>query len=156
MKRLGRRGFTFVEILIVMIVISILAGIMVMRYIELKHRALTAQATSDMETVRLAAFTKFYDTGIWPADPGQGVVPPELTPYLGQGFSFVRPDYTLEFENFTPPGGGTSATYQVAIRFSSTNQKLVNTMIQVVGDRAPYVVLGSDVAVILVGPDGQT
>lgn len=156
MTRPSRRGFTFVEILVVMIVISILAGMMVMRYIELKHRALTAQATSDMETVRLAAFTKFYDTGQWPTDPGQGVVPAELVPYLGQGFSFVRPDYTLEFENFVPPGGGTSATYQIAIRFSSTNQKLVNTMIQVVGDRAPYVVLGNDVAVILVGPDGQT
>jgi hypothetical protein len=84
------------------------------------------------------------------------VVPPELVPYLGNGFSFTRPDYTLEFENFTPPGGGTSPTYQVAIRFSSINQKLVNTMIQVVGDRAPYVVLGNDVAVVLVGPDGQT
>ena len=156
MTRRKRRGFTFVEILIAMIVISILAGIMVMRYIELKHRALTAQATSDMETVRLAAFTQFYDSGQWPTDPGPGVVPPELVPYLGQGFAFARPDYTLEFENFVPPGGGTSATYQVAIRFSSTNQKLVNTMIQVVGDRAPYVVLGNDVAVILVGPDGQT
>ena len=71
MKRLDRRGFTFVEILIVMIVISILAGIMVMRYIELKHRALTAQATSDMETVRLAAFTKFYDTGTGRPIPGR-------------------------------------------------------------------------------------
>jgi prepilin-type N-terminal cleavage/methylation domain-containing protein len=154
--RRKRGGFTFVEILIAMIVISILAGIMVMRYIELKHRALTAQATSDMETVRLAAFTKSYDSGQWPTDPGPGVVPPELASYLAQGFSFVRPDYTLEFENFTPPGGGTSATYQVAIRFSSSDQNLVNTMIQVVGDRAPYIVLGNDVAVILVGPDGQT
>ena len=156
MSRRDRRGFTFAELMVVMLVISILAGIMVMRYIELKHRALAAQATSDMENVRLAAFTKFYDTGQWPSAPGPGVVPPELVPYLGNGFSFTRPDYTLEFENFTPPGGGTSATYQVAIRFSSTNQNLVNTMIQVVGDRAPYIVLGNDVAVVLVGPDGQT
>ena len=154
--RRNRRGFTFAELMVVMLVIAILAGMMVMRYIELKHRALTAQATSDMENVRLAAFTKFYDTGQWPTDAGPGVVPPELVPYLGGGFSFVRPDYTLEFENFTPPGGGTSATYQVAIRFSSTNQNLINTMIQVVGDRSPYIVLGNDVAVVLVGPDGQT
>jgi prepilin-type N-terminal cleavage/methylation domain-containing protein len=156
MSRRDRRGFTFVELMVVVVVIAILAGMMVMRYIELKHRALTAQITSDMENVRLAAFTKFYDTGQWPSAPGPGVVPPELVPYLGTGFSFTRQDYTLEFENFVPPSGGTSATYQVAIRFSSTNQKLVNTMIQVVGDRSPYVVLGSDVAVVLVGPDGQT
>jgi uncharacterized membrane protein YraQ (UPF0718 family) len=142
--------------MVVVLVIAILAGMMVMRYIELKHRALTAQATADMENVRLAAFTKFYDTGQWPNAAGRGVMPPELVPYLGRGFSFARPDYTLEFENFVPPGGGTSATYQVAIRFSSNNQNLVNTMIQVVGDRSPYIVLGNDVAVVLVGPDGQT
>ena len=156
MSRRNRRGFTFVELMVVVLVIAILAGMMVMRYIELKHRALTAQATADMENVRLAAFTKFYDTGQWPNAAGRGVMPPELVPYLGRGFSFARPDYTLEFENFVPPGGGTSATYQVAIRFSSNNQNLVNTMIQVVGDRSPYIVLGNDVAVVLVGPDGQT
>jgi prepilin-type N-terminal cleavage/methylation domain-containing protein len=156
MKRLDRRGFTFAELMVVMLVISILAGMMVMRYIELKHRALTAQATSDMETIRLAAYTKFYDTGQWPSAAGPGVVPPELVPYLGTGFSFTRKEYTLEFENFVPPGGGSSVTYQVAVRFSSSNQNLVNTMIQVVGHRSPYIVLGSDVAVVLVGPDGQT
>ncbi len=156
MRRRDRRGFTFAELMIVLLVITILAGMMVMRYIELKHRALAAQATSDMENVRLAAFTKFYDTGSWPTDPGQGVVPPELVPYLGNGFSFSKPEYKLEFENFAPPGGGPSATYQIAIRFSSSNQALVNTMLQVVGDRSPYIVLGNDVAVVLVGPDGQT
>lgn len=156
MTRRDRRGFTFAELMIVLLVITILAGMMVMRYIELKHRALAAQATSDMENVRLAAFTKFYDTGSWPTDPGQGVVPPELVPYLGNGFSFSKPEYKLEFENFAPPGGGPSATYQIAIRFSSSNQALVNTMLQVVGDRSPYIVLGNDVAVVLVGPDGQT
>jgi prepilin-type N-terminal cleavage/methylation domain-containing protein len=156
MSRRDRRGFTLPEILIAMLVMAILAGMMVMRYIELKHRALTAQATADMENVRLAAFTKFYDTGQWPSAPGPGLVPPELVPYLGTGFSFSRPDYTLEFENYVPPGGGTSSTYQIAIRFSSSNQNLVNTMIQVVGDRSPYVVQGNSVAVVLVGPDGQT
>lgn len=156
MKRRDRRGFTFAELMIVLLVISILAGMMVMRYVELKHRALTAQATADMENVRLAAYTRFYDTGQWPTAAGPGVVPPELVPYLGNGFSFNRKEYQLEFENFVPPGGGSSATYQVAIRFSSTNQNLVNTMIQVVGQRSPYIVLGSDVAVVLVGPDGQT
>jgi len=152
----SRRGFTLIELMIVMLVIAILAGMMVMRYIELKHRALTAQATADMENVRMAAFTKFYDTGQWPSPQGPGVVPPELVPYLGAGFSFNRPDYKLEFENFVPVGGGSTPTYQVAIRFTSSNQNLVNTMIQVVGHRSPYIVLGNDIAVILVGPDGQT
>lgn len=156
MSRRGRRGFTLIELLVVMAVIAILASIMVLRYIELKHRALAAVVTSDIEDIRLAAFSKFYDTGTWPSDPGPGIVPPELAPYLGTGFSFSKPEYTLEFENFVPPGGGPSPTYQIAIRFSSANPALVAAMVQIVGNRSPYVVLGNDVAVILVGPGGQT
>ena len=156
MRRLDRRGFTIVELMVVLLVLSILASMMVMRYNDLRRRALTAQATSDMENIRLAAYSQFYDTGQWPSAAAPGVVPPELVPYLGAGFPFRRKEYTLEFENFVPPGGGSSATYQVAIRFSSPDQALVNTMVRVVGQRSPYIVLGSDVAVVLVGPGGQT
>ena len=35
-----RRGFTFIEVLVVMIVMSILATLAVLKYIDLKHRAL--------------------------------------------------------------------------------------------------------------------
>jgi prepilin-type N-terminal cleavage/methylation domain-containing protein len=156
MSRRDRRGFTFAEMLVVLIVIGILAGIAVMRYIELKHRALSAQATSDMENIRLSAYTKYYDTGAWPSAPGPGVVPPELTPYLGTNFQFTRRDYTLEFENFSPPTGGPSATYQVGVKLTTTNQNLMNTLVQTVGNRQPYLVLGNSIVVVLVGPDGQT
>jgi len=155
MMRRDARGFTIVELMTVLLVIAILAGMMVLRYAEVKDRAIAAQATADMDNVRLAAYSEFYDTGRWPTASGTGVVPPELVPYLGAGFSFNRSDYTLQFENFVPVGGGSSPTYQVAIRFSSTNQNLVNTMIHGVGRSTPYLVLGNDVAVILVGPDGQ-
>jgi len=156
MRRLGRRGFTFAELMVVIIVIGVLASMAVMRYIELKHRALSAQATADMENVRLSAYTKFYDTGQWPSSPGPGVMPPELAPYLGQGFRFQRSEYTLEFENFVPPNGGATPSYQVAIRLTTSDQHLMNTLIQTVGNRSPYFVLGNSLVVVLVGPDGQT
>jgi prepilin-type N-terminal cleavage/methylation domain-containing protein len=156
MKRSDRRGFTFVELMVVIIVIGVLATMAVMRYIELKHRALSAQATSDMENIRLSAYTKFYDTGQWPSAPGPGVMPPELAPYLGQGFRFQRPEYTLEFQNLVPPGGGTTPTYQVGLRLTTTDQNLMNTLVQTVGNRSPYFVLGNSLVVVLVGPDGQT
>ena len=156
MSKRDRRGFTFIELLVVIMVIGILAGIAVVRYSELKQKALSVQATQEMDNVRMAAYSRFYDTGVWPSDPGPGVVPPELQAYLVSGFSFVRPDYTLELENFTPPGGGTTATYQVAVRLSSSNQNLVNALANMVGHNAPYMMLGNDLVVILVGPDGQT
>ena len=44
-----RRGFTFIEVLVVMIVMSILATIAVLKYIDLKHRALSSSATADLQ-----------------------------------------------------------------------------------------------------------
>ncbi len=37
-----RRGFTFIEVLVVVLVLSILASLAILRYIDLKHRALSA------------------------------------------------------------------------------------------------------------------
>jgi len=84
------------------------------------------------------------------------VVPPELVPYLGVGFSFQKPAYTLEFENFVPPGGGPSAGYQIAVKVTITDPKLRATIVRAMGGRIPYMVLGDDIAMILVGPGGQT
>jgi prepilin-type N-terminal cleavage/methylation domain-containing protein len=157
MTHTNRRGFTLVEMLVVCLVLAALAGIAVKRYIDLRHRALAAQATSDMDNIRLSAYSKFYDSGTWPSGAAAGVVPPELVPYLGTGFKFDRPDYTLEFENYAPPGGGpTGGLYQVAVKLTTSNQNLRNTLAQVVGTRAPYFMLGNDLIVVLVGPDGHS
>jgi prepilin-type N-terminal cleavage/methylation domain-containing protein len=52
MTRRSRRGFTLVELLVVFIVLTILASLMVFRYIDLKHRATSVKATTDMDLVR--------------------------------------------------------------------------------------------------------
>ena len=69
-----RRGFTFIEILVVIIVMSILATIAVLKYIDLKHRALSASATADLQAVRLAAYSAWYEHSTWPAETGAGTV----------------------------------------------------------------------------------
>ena len=46
-----------------------------LKYIDLKNRALTAQAAADMEAIRLAAYGAWYETGTWPGEVGPGVVP---------------------------------------------------------------------------------
>ena len=89
MKR--RRGFTFIEVLVVMIVMSILATHAVLKYVDLRHRALSSSATADLQAVRLAAYSAWYEHSTWPADAGAGTVPPALTPYLPGGFTFSRP-----------------------------------------------------------------
>jgi prepilin-type N-terminal cleavage/methylation domain-containing protein len=151
-----RRGFTLVELLVVMIVLGVLAGLGVLKYIDLRNHALAVQAGADLETVRLAAYSAWYDTGSWPADVGPGVLPAELTPYLPGGFSFQRGEYTLDWENLAPPGGGTSAGMQLGVVLSASNARLSNALVQNLGNRGPFVISGTDLIYIIVGPDGRS
>lgn len=100
-----RRGFTFIEMLIVMIVVGILATIALPRYHRLRQRAEAARVAGDFNAVKIAAFAYHSVTRQWPAEQGPGIIPPELVSELGNGFTFVKPQYTLDFENWLLPDG---------------------------------------------------
>lgn len=151
-----RRGFTIIELLMVMIVIGLLAGIAILKYIDLKHRALGAQAASDLDTVRLAGYSAWYETGTWPQEVGPGIVPPGMVPYLAKGFSFVRPEYTLDWENFAPPAGGPSGGMQIGVVLTTASPRLERTFEQVLGNKLPFLVGGGALTFVIVGPDGKS
>jgi prepilin-type N-terminal cleavage/methylation domain-containing protein len=151
-----RRGFTLIELLTVMIVMGVLAGMALLKYIDLRHRARTSQAVGDLEAVRLAAYGAWYETGSWPADAGAGVVPPSLVPYLPGGFSFAKPEYTLDWENFAPPGGGPSGAMQVGVVVTSPDPRLQRALAQALGNKGPFVVAGGTLTYVIVGPDGRS
>ena len=154
--RRARGGFTFVEMLVVMIVLGLLAALATLKYIDMKNRALTAQAAADMEAVRLAAYSTWYETGTWPVEAGPGVVPTEMVPYLAKGFTFTRPEYTLDWENFVPPGGGTSAGMQLGVVISSSNTRMQLALEQTLGNKGPFFITGSDLTFVIIGPDGRS
>jgi prepilin-type N-terminal cleavage/methylation domain-containing protein len=151
-----RRGFTFVEMLVVMIVLGLLAALGTLRYMDMKNRALTAQAAADMEAVRLAAYSAWYETGAWPAEVGPGIVPTELGPYLAKGFTFTRPEYTLDWENFVPPSGGTTAGMQLGVVISSSNSRMQLALEHTLGNKGPFFITGNDLTFVLIGPDGRS
>ncbi|MBA3259847.1 MAG: type II secretion system protein [Gemmatimonadales bacterium] len=150
----GRRGFTFIELLVVMTVLGILASLAVFKYIDLKHRAMSVEAIADFQAIRLAAYSAWYETGTWPVDAGAGTVPPGLTPYLSTGFTFSKPAYTLDWENFVPPGGGPSGGMQLGVVLTSSNTRLTATMAQYLGNKSPFFLIGGDLTFVIVGADG--
>jgi prepilin-type N-terminal cleavage/methylation domain-containing protein len=95
-----RRGVTLTELLIVVLIISILAAIAQPKLTDLIVRARAADAISDMQIVRLAAYNYQTDLQIWPSDVGQGIVPPGLDTYLPEGFDLVKDKYTLDYDNW--------------------------------------------------------
>jgi prepilin-type N-terminal cleavage/methylation domain-containing protein len=150
-----RAGFTFVELMVVLIVLGLLAGLAILKYIDLTHRARAAQAAGDLEAVRIAAYGAWYETGKWPAEVGAGVIPPGLAPYLPQGFTFQRNEYTLDWENFSPPNGGQTAGMQVGVVVTSSNVRLQHALENALGSKLPFTDVGGVLTFIIVGPDGN-
>jgi prepilin-type N-terminal cleavage/methylation domain-containing protein len=150
-----RRGFTFIEILVVIIVLSILSALAVLKYIDLKHRALTASAIADLQAVRLAGYSAWYEHGIWPGEVGAGVIPGGLVPYLPGGFTFSKPEYTLDWDNFVPPGGGPTGAMQLGVVVTSGNARLMKTLQNSLGSKAPFFAVGGTLTFVIVGPDGK-
>ena len=152
----SRHGFTFAEFMVVVLMIGILAGIALLRYIDLKHRALSAHAVVDLETIRLAAYHRWADSTKWPAEVRAGVTPPDMAPYLARGFSFSRRDYTLDWENCVPARGGRSGTMQLGVVLTSSNRRLMNVLRQSVGPKQPFFMVGNRLTFVIIGPDGQS
>lgn len=152
MKR--RAGFTLIELIIVMIIIGLLASISILKYIDLTRTARSAEVAGAFAVIRLAAYNYEADNNNqWPADVGPGVIPPELVPYLPGGFVFGGRDYTLDWENFTSGGGG--AGFLLGITCTSTDAALAAKLVQVLGNQAPYYVVGNSLTYMIIDPSGN-
>jgi prepilin-type N-terminal cleavage/methylation domain-containing protein len=100
----NRRGFSFIELLTVLVVIGTLVRIAVPAVREARRRAVAAQVIADFNAVRLAAIDYHADTGGWPRERATGRVPPELVSGLPRGFTFNRGPYQLDWENWDVRG----------------------------------------------------
>jgi prepilin-type N-terminal cleavage/methylation domain-containing protein len=145
-----RKGFTFIEILMVMIIIGLLSSLGILKYIDLKRQAYAVKIASEISAVRVGAFNYWADFQDWPPDVGPGVAPPPLVPYL-PGFTFAGPDYTLDWDNLTGGGGG---AFLVGITMSTMDTKLLNSVKKNLGTSNPWFLNGNSLTYIIVGPSG--
>ncbi len=148
----NRRGWTMIELLVTMVVLGVLAGIAVLKYIDLSRTAYAAKVAGEFVTVRLAAYNYEADhNNQWPADGGPGVVPPELVPYLPKGFTFTYPSYQLDFDNRSP----SMSPYQLAVSMTTTDDRLMAALQRTLGNNAPYYFAGNRLTYILIDQSGN-
>ena len=65
--KMNKKGFTLVELILVVVVIGILVALATMAFGNFGDRAKTARIRSDMETLATATQKYYADTGSWPS-----------------------------------------------------------------------------------------
>ena len=71
----GRRGFTMIELLTVILVIAVLAGISLLKFLDLRNTARAAEVVGDFRTVMVAAYNYHADNETWPPESPAGAPP---------------------------------------------------------------------------------
>jgi len=143
---MNRRGVSFLELLIVMIIIGLLAQIALPRYHEMKLQAIAAKVSGDFNAIKLAAYAFHTENQQWPAESGPGVVPPELVPDLPEGFSFNRDEYSMDFENWQLPSGLPSnpgSRMLIALTITTTDSLLANIILLKLGHSTLHFTVGN-------------
>lgn len=148
MKR--RRGFSFVEILVVLTVLGVLVRLGLPRYAYVRKRAQSRAALADVRVVREALLNYHQDIGGWPGEVGQGQLPPGLLPYLPQNFAFVRDAYTLDYESWPAPSA-TSGAVVMGVAIDSPDADIVLELRKLGASGIPHLVSGSKTTFILDG-----
>jgi prepilin-type N-terminal cleavage/methylation domain-containing protein len=144
-----RPGFTIVELLVVIVVLSVLAGLGLLKYIDLRNTARTASLVADVRAVTVGAFGYYADYATWPPEAAAGQVPVGLQPYLGGelSVSFDRVFYQLDFENIDLGG-----TPMVGVAVHSADPQLLAKFIATYANRGPFFLNGGVLTYVIAAP----
>ncbi|MGH7560034.1 MAG: type II secretion system protein [Gemmatimonadales bacterium] len=148
-----RRGFTLVELMTVVIVMTLLAGIAVLKYVDLRNNAVAAQVANEFRAIAVATLNYHADSETWPPETGAGGVPVGLGPLLpGQlAGSFDRDKYLLDYENF----GGTNPDVLIGVAVTTPDPRLFAKFVQYLGTKSPFFLTGSSkLTYLIAGPGG--
>jgi len=76
------RGFTLVEIMVVVVIIGLLAALAMQGYTRIHNVSLGARFVSDLRTFSDQFNIYSVENGHYPQDVGPGVIPPEMAGHL--------------------------------------------------------------------------
>ncbi len=136
-------GFTMIEVLTVLMVMSVVVRIGIPNYQQVALKAEAARAVADFEAIRIAAIQYQSDHQSWPEDAYAGQVPAGLDQYLQEGFSFSRPVYDLDWENWSVGDGLPGTRGVVALSVVTDNEYLGLYIQDLLGKNFPHFLNGT-------------
>lgn len=87
---MNRKAFSIIEVMLVLVIIAILANIAYPYYYNAELNAKAVQIVNDFNVIKYAVYMYYSDTGSFPKDGREGIIPAEFKQYLPEGFSFDR------------------------------------------------------------------
>jgi prepilin-type N-terminal cleavage/methylation domain-containing protein len=85
------RGFTLVEIMIVVVIIGLLAAMAIPAFQRSRERSLAARFANDFRQFDSSFQRYATENGQWPATAAAGVIPTGMTGYLPESFTGTTP-----------------------------------------------------------------
>jgi prepilin-type N-terminal cleavage/methylation domain-containing protein len=148
-----RGGFTFVEILTAMTIIAILAGIVVPKTGDFIKQAKATAIVADINAIHTGLTVYYADSSGYPPSGAMGLVPPSLKPYIPTNFSFVNPDYQLQYQKWTltTPLGGYPATSTIVGVTVQTDDARLGQLLTAQGSTWPHFQSGNQYTFIIDG-----
>jgi prepilin-type N-terminal cleavage/methylation domain-containing protein len=97
----NKRGFTLIELMLVIAIITILALIALPQLGNAIAHAKWCKMYSDMDRIRLAGMQYNADQGNWATQTNDGVLPTGFSSYLAEWPSPPCKGYTYQWQNWT-------------------------------------------------------
>ncbi|HZW06792.1 MAG TPA: prepilin-type N-terminal cleavage/methylation domain-containing protein [Phycisphaerales bacterium] len=103
--RTSTRAFTLVELIAVIVVLAILAGVAIPKYFDYSTRARASALSGTLKAMQQSILAYNRDFGGWPADVNPRVCPPEVVRYMEPGvWTALTPvGTTYDYENWATP-----------------------------------------------------
>lgn len=153
-----RRGFSIVELLVVLTLMGVLVRLGMPRYSYLRRQAAARAIVGDVQAVRVAAYNYNSEKNAWPTETTGGSPPPDLMAYLPAGFDFQRAEYSLDWEVWQTPGGigaNTATSVVIGLAVESSDTLLVSALRSAARVGIPFMVTGARTTFLFAGFGGN-
>jgi len=126
-----RGGFTFIELLVTLIIVGILANIAIPMMQTMKTRANAARVLSDFDVIRQAAYDAYASHDSFPPTGNWGQVPPDMVQSLPNGFKFQYQDVNYRWQLLGTAEGNPLAPGQplLGLELQSENLDLMSAIL---------------------------
>lgn len=126
----NKKGFTLIEVLIVVAILGILASFLVPNIVQALYKGRASSIVSDARIIRDTLLRYHIEKNSWPRSRGWGRIPPEFRSYLPPGAIFDIPGWetSLAFTNYSNKSAKwvDKRGYSVVIRVRIRNIMLAN------------------------------